>query len=193
MCSSDLRVYKQIHHLMKHHIENKILKLALLTAIAISLHVVENMIMRLLPIPFIRLGLSNAVALYLICVERPMDAILVTITKSIFGGVATMTLIHPSTLLSLFGGLSSVVAMFLAMNLIRGFSIFGLSIIGAIMHNLVQLVIVRLLIMHTNRVFMLTPILISLGLISGSVIAYVTLYVIKKFEHSGKIIDETLY
>ncbi len=178
---------------MKHHIENKILKLALLTAIAISLHVVENMIMRLLPIPFIRLGLSNAVALYLICVERPMDAILVTITKSIFGGVATMTLIHPSTLLSLFGGLSSVVAMFLAMNLIRGFSIFGLSIIGAIMHNLVQLVIVRLLIMHTNRVFMLTPILISLGLISGSVIAYVTLYVIKKFEHSGKIIDETLY
>ena len=177
---------------MKIDSENKLLSLAMLTAIAITLNVVENIIMRLLPVPFIRLGLSNAVSLYLVCTQRPLQALCVTVTKSILSGLATLTLVHPSTALSLFGGLASIVAMYLSRKYITGFSIIGVSICGAVMHNMMQLMIVRHIIIKSDRVFILTPILISLGLISGSVIAYVTLYVIKKFEHSGKRIDETL-
>lgn len=172
--------------------ENDLLALAMFSAIAITLNVIENLFMRLIPLPFIRLGVSNAVALYLIWTNRSLQAVIVTITKSILGGLATLTLLQPSTGLSLIGGLASVFIMMLARKFVLVFSIYGISIIGAITHNLTQLMMVRELIIQSDRVFMLTPILISLGLISGSVIGYVTLYIITKFERSGKRINETL-
>ncbi|MDY0152584.1 MAG: Gx transporter family protein [Candidatus Cloacimonas sp.] len=173
--------------------EHQILQLAFLTAAAASIHIVESLIMRLSPIPFLRIGLSNVVLLYLIARNQPLSAIMVSTAKSVIGGIVTLTLLSPTTILSLAGGLTAIIAMLLAKWLKLGLSLFGISIIGAITHNLTQLAMVRLILIHSDRVFMLTPILISIGLLSGCIIAYISLYVDAKFSFSGmKKIDEKL-
>ncbi|PKN72196.1 MAG: hypothetical protein CVU50_08630 [Candidatus Cloacimonetes bacterium HGW-Cloacimonetes-3] len=165
--------------------ENKLLLLALLTAAAASIHIVESLLMRMFPLPFLRIGLSNVIVLYLVWKRRALSAIVVNIAKAIIGGLITLTLLSPSTLLSLCGGFAAIMAMLLAQNIRLGFSVYGISIVGAVTHNLTQLLIVRQFIIHSDRVFMLTPLLLSIGLISGCVIAYITLYADAKLKLPG--------
>jgi uncharacterized membrane protein len=72
--------------------------------------------------------------------------------------------------------------MFLVRCLHLGLGIYGISICGAIAHNLTQLAMVRAILIHSDKVFVLTPILLSIALISGSIIAYLTLYIDRKSE-----------
>lgn len=170
----------------------KLIQLALLTAAAASIQIVESLVMRLIPIPFIRIGLSNVVILYLIWKNRPLSALVVNVAKSLLGGLATFTLLSPSTLLSLGGGLAAIAVMLSAKWLRLGLSLFGISILGAIAHNLGQLLLVRWLLISNSRVFMLTPILISIALLSGSIIAYITYYIDAKFTLLGTERDENV-
>ncbi len=45
-----------------------------------------------------------------------------------------------------------------------------------------QLAMVRAILIRSDKVFVLTPILLSIALISGSIIAYLTLYIDRKSE-----------
>ena len=162
--------------------ESKLLQLAFLTAAASSIHIVESLIMRVLPLPFLRIGLSNVVVLYLIYKNQTWEAIVVNIGKSLLGGLATLTLLTPATFLSLMGGFCAIVVMLLLRWLKMGLSIYGISICGAITHNLTQLALVYVFIIKNVRVFVLTPLLLSIALVSGSLIAYITLYADTKFK-----------
>lgn len=69
--------------------------LAFLSAIACSLHIVESLITRALPLPFLRLGLSNVIILYLIVNNKAWQAIIVNITKTLVSAVVTFTFLSP--------------------------------------------------------------------------------------------------
>ncbi len=166
-------------------INSRLLNLALYTALAASIHVIEGLVMRMLPVPFLRIGLSNVVVLYLLWKNDFIGAMIVSLAKVFLGGLITLTLLSPSTLLSGAGSISALLIMQLAHKLRLGFSIFGISIIGAICHNLAQLFVVRITIIQSSRVFMLTPILILIGLISGSIVAYLVLYANAKLTLPG--------
>ncbi|HNV93423.1 MAG TPA: Gx transporter family protein, partial [Candidatus Cloacimonas sp.] len=58
------------------NIDNKstLIQLAFFTAIAATIHIVEDLIMRMLPLPFIRVGFSNIVILYLIYHNKILEA-----------------------------------------------------------------------------------------------------------------------
>jgi heptaprenyl diphosphate synthase len=157
--------------------------LAFLTATACSVYIVESLIMRMLPLPFIRLGLSNIVVMYLILRKHFWQAMVVNITKSCIGGLVTFTLITPATLLSICGGLTAIIAMWAAVNSRLGFGVFGVSICGAVAHNLAQLVLVHFLILPQAHVFVLTPILLSLALVSGIFTAWILLIVNSRLKH----------
>lgn len=163
-----------------------LLALAFLTATACSIHVFESLIMRLLPVPFIRLGLSNIVVMYLLFEKKPLQAIVVNVTKSIVGGAVTFTLLSPATLLSLCGGLAAIFAMWAAIAANPGFSEYGVSICGAVAHNLVQLILVQTLILPGTRVFVLTPLLLFLGLLSGILTAWILLLAKARFDQKNK-------
>ncbi|MDD4309444.1 MAG: Gx transporter family protein [Candidatus Cloacimonetes bacterium] len=160
--------------------ENKLLNLAFLTAAAASVYILESLFMRTLPFPFLRVGFSNIVILYLIYKNQAFNSIIVNVSKTLIGGLVTLTLLSPSTILSLAGGFAAIIAMLLARWLKLGLSIYGVSVIGAIAHNLIQLVLVHRILIQSDSVFMLTPYLISIGLLSGCIIAYVTLYIDEK-------------
>ena len=164
--------------------------LAFLTATACSVHIFESLIMRLLPLPFIRLGLSNIIVMYLILQGKTLPAIAVNISKSLVGGLMTFTLLSPSTLLSLGGGLAAILVMWLACRLRLGFSPFGISIAGAVAHNLAQLVLVKTIVLPGADVFVLTPILLVLALLSGMLTAGIYLAARAKFENLGTTSDE---
>ncbi|MBW6513633.1 MAG: Gx transporter family protein [Candidatus Syntrophosphaera sp.] len=159
--------------------------LAFLTATACSIHIFESLIMRLLPLPFIRLGLSNIIVLYLILQRKPWQAVAVNLTKSVVGGAVTFTLLTPATLLSLCGGLAAILAMWAADRSRLGFSVFGVSVLGALAHNLTQLMLVQRVVLPGARVFVLTPILLFLGLFSGIVTAWILLAVQARFKLIG--------
>jgi heptaprenyl diphosphate synthase len=152
---------------------NPLFFLAFLSAIACSLHIVESLITRSLPLPFLRLGLSNVIILYLIVENKAWQAIIVNITKTLVSAVVTFTFLSPSTLISLGAGLAAVVMMVLAKKSRLGFSIYGVSICGATAHNMAQLIIAKWVVLDRSEVFVLTPILLLLGLVSGLLTAYI--------------------
>lgn len=154
---------------------NPKLWLGFLIATACVIHVMESLITRLIPIPFIRLGLSNIIVLYLLMQKRFWTAMAVNLAKSVIGGFLTFTLFSPGTLLSLSGGLAAILFMFGAKQSGLGFSIFGISLLGAVGHNLMQLVVVKSWIIQSVNVFVLTPILVFLGMLSGVIVAYLTI------------------
>jgi heptaprenyl diphosphate synthase len=160
-----------------HHATSPLLLLAFLTATACSIHVFESLVMRLLPLPFIRIGLSNIIVMYLLLKKQEWQAVVVAVSKSLIGGAVTFTLLTPATLLSLCGGLAAILAMLAAIKLRIGFSEYGISVSGALAHNLTQLVLVQAVVLPGTRVFVLTPLLLVLALFSGMLTAWVLIAV----------------
>jgi heptaprenyl diphosphate synthase len=171
------------------NISNKstLTQLAFFTALAATIHIVEDLIMRMLPLPFIRVGFSNIVILYLICHHKIWEAFVVNISKTLLSGIVTLTLLSPSTILSLTAGITAIVIMVLVSWFHLGLGVYGISICGAIAHNLMQLIMVRSILIHSDKVFVLTPILLLIALLSGSIIAYFTLYIDRKSENTDII------
>jgi heptaprenyl diphosphate synthase len=151
--------------------------LGFLTATASLIYIVENLLLRALPVPFLRLGLANIVLLYLVWHRKLWQAYLVTVAKTMIGGIATFTILSPGVLLSLGGGIIAVSVMSLGLLMRPRFSITGISILGAVSHNLTQLILARWLIIASDSLFVLTPILILFGLFSGIVTAYICYYI----------------
>ncbi|MDD3050115.1 MAG: Gx transporter family protein [Candidatus Cloacimonetes bacterium] len=145
--------------------ENKqIVNLALLTAIAAGLHIFESFLPK--PFPFFRIGLANIVVLLLIVEKRYSAALVVLLGKTVAGGIISGLLFSPTTLISVSGGILAVIAMIVAQKS-RVFSLIGISICGAVGHNIGQLLIVRYTLIKSAAVYNLLPYLLLLGLAMG--------------------------
>ncbi len=149
----------------------RLIHLAFFTAFAIAIYVVESFVPK--PFPFMKLGLANVVVLLLLVSGNFRYAFLVVIGKTIAGGFLSGLLLSPTTLLSLSGSVASLCVMTLFMRSKINFSIIGLSILGAVSHNLIQIVVVRFILIKENTIFYLTPLLIIMGIVTGIVIGYI--------------------
>ena len=139
--------------------------LALMTAFAVSLYFFEMLIPQ--PLPFMKIGLSNIVVLSLIYSLYAKEALFVATVKSVLGAFFTGTLISPAFLLSVTGACFSCIMMFLTFKYLKNLSIIGLSVIGAFTHLLAQLFMVRLVILQTNSIFSLYPLIVLSAVITG--------------------------
>ncbi len=144
--------------------------LAFFTSLAITIYVLENLIPK--PLPFMKLGLANVVVLLLIWKGNYLAGIVVLISKTILGGLLTGLLFSPMTVISLGASLTAFILMFLAIRSKFGFSLQGVSIIGATGHNLMQLAIVNWLLIRSIAVWKLLPLMILLGMITGLITGY---------------------
>ena len=148
----------------------RLIHLAFFTALAISIYVLENLLPR--PFPFMKIGLSNIVVLILLIKWSFRSALVVALTKTFIGGFFSGTVLSPTTLFS-FGG--SLVALFTMLIFIRtniSFSVIGISIAGAVTHNITQLFIVRAILIKENSIFYLTPLMILMGIVTGVITGY---------------------
>ena len=146
-------------------------KLGLLTAVAIVLDYFEY----LLPvtgIPGVKLGLANTVLLYALYLIDVPSAILLMFLKVglsglLFGGPAAM-------LYSLAGGVLSLVVMILARKS-KGLSIVGVSVLGAVSHNVAQMV-VACFVVETRAILAYLPILLFAAAVTGTLTGLIARY-----------------
>ncbi len=107
--------------------------LGLFAALSLAVFAIESAIPPLVPIPGIKLGLTNIITLIVISNYSNKDALLVLLVRivlaSLFFGQAM------SFLYSLAGGLLCLLAMGLAYRALQGHFLFLTSIFGAIFHN----------------------------------------------------------
>ena len=116
----------------------RITLLALLTAVALTIFLVEAQIPAI-PIPGVKLGLANIVTVYAMFVLGPSDALLVLCARVFLGAVFSgqmMTLLYSAG-----GGLLAWLVLLLLRPLLTGKQIWLGSSISAVFHNLGQLMV----------------------------------------------------
>ncbi|MDP8203925.1 MAG: Gx transporter family protein [Candidatus Tenebribacter mawsonii] len=150
----------------------RLIHLAFFTAFAIAIYVIESFIPK--PFPFMKLGLANMIVLLLLVSGNIRYAFIVIISKTVAGGFFSGLFFSPTTLLSISGSLCSLVVMTIFIKSKIRFSLIGISILGAVAHNMAQITVVRLLIIKENTIFYLTPLLIFMGIVTGIIIGYIT-------------------
>lgn len=162
----------------------RLVRLSALVALAIVLSIVESTLSPVMPVPGMKLGLANIVVMYTFLAFEKRSALVVTISKSLFV-LSTRGVI--SCLLSLSGGLASLIFLFLVHCFTNGtLSLLLLSIIGALVHNLTQILVVTLLYNHFIAYFYI-PLLIVAGVIAGTATAmllHLTRPVLSKIDQS---------
>lgn len=137
--------------------------LGMLFALSIALSYLENGLAAVIPVPGIKLGLSNIVVMYCVFFLGTAQAYTLAALKSLFvfltRGVAAASL-------SLGGGLLSVTAMLLVLALTRrkASAVFT-SVAGGIMHNAGQIAVACALI--GREVLYYLPVLMISGILAG--------------------------
>lgn len=155
---------------------------ALLFAVALVLTVIEYQLPIPMPVPGIKLGLSNIVVMYSLFFLKKRDAFTLAILKSLF---VFLTRGAVAAFLSLCGGVLSILAMVLCMLIFREkISYLMVSIIGAVFHNTGQIAAVSLL--YTNLLlWTYFPVLLFSGVIAGgatSALLRITLPALKRLD-----------
>lgn len=171
-------------------IKDRLLEISFYTACAGTISVVESLIPK--PFPFLKIGLANIVIMLLIMKKDELSAILVLLGKILLSGLIVGTLLMPTTLIALGSGLVSLLAMIIFSRLKLGLSWVGISIIAAVVHNLMQLVIVRAILIYSNSIFELIPVLLFLGIVTGTITGIIAITLKQRLPRSfnGKKIYE---
>ncbi|MBI5379498.1 MAG: Gx transporter family protein [Nitrospirae bacterium] len=144
--------------------------LAALTAIAVVVHSAEQILPA--PLPGVRLGLANILTLCALDLFGLRAALILTVNRVLLGSLLSGTFLGPAFLLSGAGGIASVLAMGLLYQIRtpggrRPFSLVGLSLTGAFVHNLAQLSVVHLLFVRHPEVFFLLPLMAGAAAATG--------------------------
>lgn len=129
----------------------RIANMAMLVALAIIFSYVEFMIPINLGIPGIKLGLANLVIVIALYILKLSDVWIISILRILIIGFmfgSVMSIIY-----SLAGAIVSLIVMMLVKK-INGFSIMGVSMIGAVCHNLGQIA-VAMIVVETTSIFVL--------------------------------------
>lgn len=152
---------------MNQNTKNRIMQFAFFTAIATTVYFLESMAVRVLPFPFLRIGLANVIIVYLLIKREFALAFGVNVMKTFIGGFISFSLFSPATILSIGGGIGSLIIMWLFMVSKVRFSVLGISIVGAVMHNVIQIILVRLFVIQSDSVISLMPVLMIIGIVTG--------------------------
>ena len=142
----------------------RLTRLALLTAIALSIFMAEAQLPPLVPIQGVKLGLANIVTVYAVFALGAGDALLILAGRVFLGAVFSgqmMTLLYSAG-----GGVLAWLAMVLLSRLLTQRQIWLCSPVAAVFHNLGQL-LVAAGVMKTWVVMAYLPYLVLSGILTG--------------------------
>ena len=157
----------------------RVTRLALLTAIALTIFMAEAQIPVAVPIPGVKLGLANIVTVYAVFVLGPGDALMILTARVFLGSVFSgqmMTLFY-----SLGGGLLCWAVLALLRRLFTKEQLWLCSPVSAVFHNLGQLLVAAAL-MKTWAVLAYLPYLVIAGAASGLFTGLCAQFLIKRLD-----------
>jgi len=150
----------------------KLVRLALLVSVGLILYIFEAHIPQ--PLPWVRIGLANLVTLLALILWGFWEAMAVLLLRVLLGSVFTGTILSPIFPFALAGGLAGVLIMGLAWSyLCPPLSVVGVSILGALAHNVSQLILAYGLYIRRNELFLLLPPIVLSSLLTGCVIGLI--------------------
>lgn len=152
---------------MKNDLARRVALTGMLFALAIALSFFESLVTPLLALPpGIKLGLANIVVMYALLFLSWRPALMLVVLKAGFG---LLTRGGMAGLLSLSGGLVSLGVMVLLMLPKNRVSVLVISIVGAVCHNLAQLLVIALVMGRYSLYY--APVLVVAGVVVGLITA----------------------
>ena len=141
-------------------------KIAAFAALAIVIHVLESGFPS--PIPGIKPGLANIITLLVLFRYGWRFAAWVSLLRVTAGSLLLGTFMSPTFLLSLSGALASLLTMLLLWIVMRHWvGLVGVSVLSSISHVMAQLFVAWWLFIPHPGILVLTPILITAGILFG--------------------------
>ena len=146
-------------------------RLAIITSLGLILFVLESLAPR--PLPWMKLGLGNSAVLAALLLFGPIQAVAVSVVKILAGSLMTGSIGSPAFVIGGGAGIASVSVMAIMHRLTPGlFSAIGLSVAGAVVHQLSQLALAFIYIGHSS-LLSYGPVFVISGLVSGALIGLV--------------------
>jgi len=167
----------------------KLVYLSFFISIGIVLHIVEAFMPLTFVIPGAKLGLANIVTLIVVVIYGLADGLKVSIMRTVLGSLLSGTFMTVSFFLSFSGALISTIIMGIIFHYWSDyFSVIGVSILGAVSHNIAQLAAAYIIIEHTG-IFYYLPYLLIFALPTGFFVGVVVFYTEKFFSIHSSLKD----
>lgn len=163
---------------------HRLVFLALLVAVGTSLHLVEALLPIPLPLPGVKLGLANIVTLMAIYLYGFRDGLTVALLRVLLGSLLGGVFLSPAFLLGATGAIASTIVMALLVRYTRCFSAIGISMAGAVGHNVGQLSVASLL-LGSSATFYYLPLLLLAGIPTGLFTGFLLKSLLEECERSG--------
>jgi len=143
----------------------KLMRMALLTGVALIIFVIEAQIPLPVAIPGVKLGLANVVTLYAIFTLGPGPAAMILFGRVFLGTVFSGQMMM--LLYSLAGGLLCWCVMSLLKKVMNEKQVWICSIFGAVAHNIGQIA-VAVAVTRTLSLIIYLPVLMISGIVAGA-------------------------
>lgn len=150
--------------------------LGLMVSMALILHIVEGMLSVPYIAPGVKLGLANIVSLVAIVIFGFNEAVTIVVLRSFLGSLLGGT--PSSFFFSAAGGILSTIVMYAVYRKSGDkFSLIGISVIGAIVHNIGQLLVASIIVENFG-LYVYFPVLMVSAVITGFFIGIAARYTI---------------
>ena len=155
----------------------RITRIAVFSSLALIMFFLESLLPPLLVFaPGAKMGLSNVVILLAVIILGYLDASVVMLVKCLLGSLFTNI---SSIMYSLPAGVLSLLVMILLYQFLsKRVSIMGISLAGAVTHNIVQCAVAAI-INNQIGILSLLPLLLGASLIAGLFVGMVVYFVVK--------------
>lgn len=155
----------------------RLTRMAILTAVALTIFIVELQLPNLTPIPGVKLGLANIITVYAMFVLGGVDTLCILIARILLGSIFSGQMM--ALFYSLAGGLLCYLVMLVLRRLFTPKQIWICSVLGAVAHNLGQMA-VAVLITRTPALLYYLPVLMISGIIAGAFTGLCAQFVVNK-------------
>ena len=155
----------------------RIALLGLLTAIALTIFMIEAQIPAVIPIPGVKLGLSNIVTVFTVFTLGPWDGVAVLACRIFLGAVFAGN--FSAILYSAAGGFLSILVTMGLRKVLKENQIWAAGCLGAIAHSVGQM-IAAIAITRTPGLLIYLPVLVIISIFTGLFTGFCAQLLIKR-------------
>lgn len=142
----------------------KLTTLGLLTAIALTIFMVEAQIPAVVPLPGVKLGLANIVTVFTVFALSPKDGILVLSARIFLGAVFAGN--FSTIFYSAAGGACAILVTIGLKKILKGNQLWVAGCLGAMAHSIGQMAMAVIL-LGTPSIIIYLPVMIVISIITG--------------------------
>ncbi|MBP7238360.1 MAG: Gx transporter family protein [Petrotogaceae bacterium] len=166
----------------------KLSNISILTGIACAMYVVESFIPLPMPLPGVRWGFSNLPVLLAAVLDYGvLSCAMIAFGKSFIGGLLSGRIASATFFMGLSGSIASALFMGWLKKHAPKVGTIGISELGALLNNTVQILIAGLILGNSKAVFYYYPYLVLIGTVTAYLLAVVSNIFLRSTNHDAKV------